>query len=190
MRLGRGKERDYRGGGYAEWAEYLAAWGGGADPDDSALPSLVHEDFAEDTLRRISDRFTGAINTRLEGWHNALMRATGPANHDEFEYGRALQQGRDGVLKILRLAADTRLTEQLRTELTAMVEGKITDIQAQLERDIERQRDRGDSARHVENRLRTLRTNPITAVITQHRTGAAPLAIPPAGMPTKRVIGR
>jgi hypothetical protein len=64
-------------------------------------------------------------------------------------------------------------------------------MQQQLERDVDRLRDRGDSARVAEARLRTLRDNPLTAVVTGVRAGVVdPHAVPPAGLPTKRVIGR
>jgi hypothetical protein len=189
MRLGR-KEPE-RHGGYDEWAEYLAGWGDGGEPDGSALRPLDPKVFASDTWRRITDRFTDALARRLEGWHQAFAKAAANAMRDEFEYGRALQQGRDGLIPVLKLAGDARLPEELRTGLTNMVESKITDMQRQLERDIERQRDRGDSARVVESRLRTLRDNPLTAVVTGVRAGVVdPAAIPAAGLPTKRVIGR
>ncbi|WP_194908295.1 hypothetical protein [Catenulispora rubra] len=192
MRLGR-KEAERRGG-YTEWAEYLTAWGDGGEPDGSdgsALGPLDPKDFASDTWRRITDRFTDALARRLEGWHKAFAKAAAHAVGDEFEYGRALQQGRDGLIPVLALAGDPRLPEELRTGLTTMVESKISDMQRQLERDIERQRDRGDSARMVETRLRTLRENPLTAVVTGVRAGVVdPRAIPAAGLPTKRVIGR
>lgn len=187
----RGRKDAESGGDYTAWAHYLAGWGDGGEPDESALGPLDPKHFASDTWRRITDRFTDALARRLEGWHKAFARAAAHAVGDEFEYGRALQQGRDGLVPVLALAGDTRLPEDLRNGLTGMVESKIADMQRQLERDVERQRDRGDSARMVETRLRTLRDNPLTAVVIGVRAGVVePRTVPPAGLPTKRVIGR
>jgi hypothetical protein len=189
MRLGR-KEPERRGG-YAEWADYLAGWGDGGAPDGSALGPLDPKDFASDTWRRITDRFTDALSRRLGVWHKAFAKAAAHAAGDEFEYGRALQQGRDGLVPVLGLTGDPRLPEELRSGLTTLIENKIADMQQQLERDVDRLRDRGDSARVAEARLRTLRDNPLTAVVTGVRAGVVdPHAVPPAGLPTKRVIGR
>jgi hypothetical protein len=186
-----GRKKTETGGDYAAWAQYLAGWGDGGEPDGSALGPLDPAKFASDTWRRITDRFTDALARRLEGWHKAFARAAAHAVGEEFEYGRALQQGRDGLIPVLALAGDPRLPEELRDGLTSVVEDKIADMQRQLERDIERQRGRGDSDRMVETRLRTLRDNPLTAVVTGVRAGVVdPRTVPAAGLPTKRVIGR
>ena len=134
-----GRKKTETGGDYAAWAQYLAGWGDGGEPDGSALGPLDPAKFASDTWRRITDRFTDALARRLEGWHKAFARAAAHAAGDEFEYGRALQQGRDGLIPVLALAGDPRLPEELRDGLTSVVENKIADMQRQLERDIERQ---------------------------------------------------
>lgn len=176
-------------GGYDAWAAYLDRWGEGEPADGTGLPPLVPEDFRGDTWARLANRFTGAIGRRLEGWQTALVRATDAAGSDEFAFGRALQQSRVGLHSIRALAGDERLPEELRTQLTGLVDGKLRDMQRQLEDSVQRQRDRGDSARFVEARLVTLRTNALTAVTTEAQRGI-PAWTPPAedGVPRKRII--
>ena len=178
-------------GAYDEWAAYLEAWGRGETPDGSALPALDPKDFAGDTWARLMGRLTDAIGARLESWQQALVRATNAAMRDEFEFGRALQQSRDGVHPIRALATDPRLPEQVRERLAETVDRQLEQMQQRLEEDTQRQRDRGDSARLVEARLRTLRDNALTAVTVQAKaeltTAVAP---PPEGLPRKRIIQR
>jgi hypothetical protein len=176
--------------GYPEWAEYLERWGRGERPDDSGLSPLEQRDFAGDTWARLTNRLLEAMNQRLQAWQAALAKATDGVISDEFGYGRALQQGRDGVRPVLALATDPRLPEDLRARLTDLIENHLRQTQTRLEDHLRQQRDRGDSARFVEMRLRTLRDNALTAVITEAHTGAGPVAVPPAGTPTRRIIHR
>ena len=151
--------------GYQEWAGYLEHWSEGGTVDSAALGPLDQDAYAEDTWMRLSNRFTGAMNRRLELWQASLSRAVAAAA-DEFECGRALQQSRAGLRTIRVLAADERLPELLRTRLTALIDGAVRSMQEQLERNVDRMRGTGDANRRVEARLRTLRDNPLTAVST------------------------
>jgi hypothetical protein len=190
MRLKRGSRSGGQHGTYQEWAEYLDLWGRNEPTDSSAPGPLYPDDFAGDTLERLVNRIFDAINQRLQTWQGTLSRSTDAAFGDEFEFGRALQQGRDGLHPIRALAADERFPEELRTRLTENVDNQIRQIQKQLEDNTLRQRDRGDSARFVEARLLTLRSNALTAVITQAQQGAASWNAPPDGVPRKRIIQR
>ncbi|HWG28498.1 hypothetical protein [Actinospica sp.] len=163
--------------GYQEWAAYLERWSEGGQVDPSALGPLDQEAFAGDTWRRLTDRFTGALSRRLELWQASLGRSTSAAA-DEFEYGRALQQSRTGLRAIRTLAADERLPEELRTGLTGIVDGAVTSMQEQLEKRVDRLRGTGDANRRAEARLRTLRENPLTAVIGG-TVVENPAAVPP-----------
>lgn len=176
--------------GYQEWAEYLERWSAGGPVDASALGPLDETAYARDTWLRLSDRFTGALAARLELWQAALGRSTAAAG-DEFSFGRALQQARTGLRVIRALATDARLPEELRTRLTALVDGQLTSMQEHLEKDVERLRGTGDANRRAEARLRTLRQNPLTAVSgdTVVERAAAPAPAPlPEDVPRRRIV--
>ena len=178
-------------GAYDEWAAYLEQWSRGGVQDDSALGPLDPGDFAGDTWARLMNRLTQALGARLESWQQALVRSTNAAMRDEFEYGRALQQGRDGLYPIRALATDPRLPADVREQLVGLVDRTLEQMQQRLEEATEQQRGRGDSARLVEGRLRTLRDNALTAVTVQAKSGlGAGFAPPPEGLPRKRVIQR
>lgn len=150
-------------GGYQEWADFLERWAEGGAVDSSALGPLDQEAYAKDTWERLTKRFAGAMDKRLQRWQAALSRAV-TAARDEFECGRALQQSRTGLRAIRALATDERVPEHLRTGLTGIVDGAVRSMQEQLEKNTVRMRGTGDANRWVEARLRTLRQNPLTAV--------------------------
>ncbi|HEU5334033.1 MAG TPA: hypothetical protein VFU73_14740, partial [Actinocrinis sp.] len=164
--VGRGDRRAAPRAGYQQWADYLERWGENKPCDASTLGALDLEDFLPDTWERLNRRFTAAVSRRLELWGRDLNRAMSSAA-DEFSFGRTLQQGRAGAHAIRALAVDPRLPEPLRGQLAGQVDKALEQTQKNLKRDVERQRDRGDSARLVERRLRTLADNPLTAVTTQ-----------------------
>ena len=180
--------------GYQEWAEYLERWSEGGQADSAALGPLDQDAYAEDTWRRLSNRFTAAMNKRLELWQASLGRAVAAAA-DEFECGRALQQSRAGLRAIRALATDERVPEHLRTGLTGIVDGAVRSMQEQLEKNVDRMRGAGDADRRVEARLRTLRENPLTAVSADtavERAAAAstvpgPAASDPFDTPRRRI---
>lgn len=115
----------------------------------------------------------------MELWTAAFARAAGAAA-DEFEFGRALQQSRTGLRAIRALATDPRLPDELRARLTGIVDGSVRGMQEQLEKQVERMRGAGDANRRAEARLRTLRANPLTAVIDDTAVERAATAAPPA----------
>lgn len=180
-----------RHGTYDEWATYLDLWSHSEPADGFALAPLHAEDFQGETWSRLTDRIVDAANRRFDAWHKALVRATDAAGADEFEYGRALQQSRDGLRPIRDLAADERFPADLRERLTAMVDDNLRQIQQQLEDGTQRMRDRGDSARLAEQRLYTLRSNALTAVTAQVQQGRPAWSPPPDdAAPRKRIIQR
>ena len=167
--------------GYQEWAEYLERWSEGGQVDSAALGPLDEDAYAGDTWKRLTERFTGALSRRLELWEVSLNRALGAAA-DEVEFGRALQQSRAGLRAIRALAADERLPEHLRTGLTGTVDGAVNGTQEQLEESADRLRGTGDGNRRAEARRRTVRENPLTAVIdgsVVEKAAAANAAEPP-----------
>lgn len=189
MALRRGKPAA-RHGTYDEWAAFLDLWSRGEPADLSALAPLHAEDFQGETWSRLTNRIIDAVNRRFEAWQAALVRATGAAAADEFEYGRALQQSRDGLRPIRDLAGNELFPADLRENLTKIVDNKLRDIQQQLEDSTERMRDRGDSIRMAERRLHTLRSNALTAVTTQAQQGQPGWNPPADGTPRKRIIQR
>lgn len=187
------------GGPYETWVVFLRRWAAEEAVDPAALPALAEEHLPGDTWERLVRHLGDALDTRLRAWAERLTRAL-LAAADEFSAGRALAQARTGLQAVRAVAGHPRLPESTRTRLTELVDGQITDLQNQLERDLDRLAAQGADPRQVERRRRTLRDNPLTALLTEpppaHGTGApagaAPVADPwagdPAARPRRRVV--
>ncbi|MEV7780951.1 hypothetical protein [Kitasatospora sp. NPDC088351] len=176
------------GGEYQRWADYLERWSEGAPEDPDGLPALDPARYPADTLARLAGRISEALGARLQGWSDALVSALN-ATGDEFAFGRALTQARTGLHRIRALAAHPGLPEDLRTRLTATVDEQVRRVQEDLERGLDRRSAAGRDPGWVEQRRRTLRDNPLTAVLAQ-RPPADPAgwAYDHAAAPGRRVV--
>ncbi|GHI05315.1 hypothetical protein AQI88_23240 [Streptomyces cellostaticus] len=174
------------GGPYQTWVGFLRRWAALEPVDPATLPALPEEQYDSDTWVRLTEHLTSALNTRLVAWAEHLVRALNEAR-DEFSYGRELAQARTGLHGIRALAAHPGLPESLRTALTELVDNQITQVQAQLEQNLDAETRRGTDPRLVERRRRTLRDNALTATFTVQQTQDT-WAYDPAAPPRRRIV--
>lgn len=159
------------GGAYHAWTGFLQQWGDGAPADPATLPPLAPEDLAGDTWERLMNQLTGALDKRLSAWSETLSRELGAAA-DEFAAARALDHARWGLPPIRALAGAPGLPEAVRARLTELVDNQIRSAQEQIDRQVRQMRHSGVPSAAVEARLRTVRDNPLTAVLgPAHATG-------------------
>lgn len=177
------------GGAFQIWATFLDSWADGGQPDVAALPAIDRHHFAGDGWARLTDRITGALDRRLTTWSGVLAREFSAAR-DEFAAARALHHARWELAPIRALAGAAALPEEVRGRLTELVETQIRSVQDQLERHVERMRRSGTPRAAVEARLRTIRDNPLTGVLTGPPVPgpAAGWAADPTVTPRRRVI--
>jgi hypothetical protein len=171
------------GGHYGAWADYLERWTESGQRPSERPPALDRGDFDSATWARLMLRIQDALNTKLQRWSDALVRHMGEAR-DEFTWGRALSQAREGLRSIIGLGLLPELPEEIRDQLRKQIEGTISSTQQTLEDDAQRDL-RGPYANDAEIRLRQLHANPLnTAISTANTIGSAtePL-IPPPGLP-------
>jgi hypothetical protein len=167
------------GGAYQVWVDFLRRWAAFEPVDPAALPALSEEHWHSDTWVRLANHLTGALDTRLVAWAEALVRALGQAR-DDFSYGRELAQARVGLQSVRALTAHPGLPDSLRERLTRLVDDQIRQVQAQLEQNLDEELSRGADRRLLERRRRALRDNALTAVLDQP---PPPLSTPPTGRP-------
>jgi len=176
------------GGAYQAWTGFLQRWSEGGTEDPASLPRLAPEDFAGDTWARLMDQITAALDRRLIAWSDTLSRELGGAR-DEFAAARALNHARWGLPPIRALTTAPGLPEEVRTRLLGLVDGQIRSVQEQIDDQVQGMRRRGVPAAAVEARLRTVRQNPLTAVLGEsHATGGGWDAADPGAAPRRRVI--
>jgi hypothetical protein len=173
------------GGTYHAWAVFLDRWtvGDAAGIDD--LPRVDPSELNAETLVRLTDRIFSALATRLQTWADRMTRAMA-AESDEFSVGRALTQARQGLQAIRALAAHPALPDDLRGQLSDLIDRQIEAAQDSLETDCGRLASSGVPARIVEARRRTIRDNRLTAVLADpsSATTAGNSAGSPTGSPT------
>ncbi|MFE2098946.1 hypothetical protein [Streptomyces sp. NPDC059468] len=174
------------GGPYQAWVGFLRRWAALEPVDPAVLPVLAEEQYDSDTWARLTEHLTSALNTRLVTWAEHLVRALN-ASRDDFSWGRELAQARTGLHAVRGLAAHPGLPESLRTRLTELVDNQITEVQAQLERNLDAEIRRGTDPRLVERRRRTLRDNALTATLTA-RPAQDAWAYDPAAPPRRRIV--
>lgn len=167
------------GGAYGAWADFLDRFAAGENADPSRLPALKPEDFPPDGWERFGRRLNEAVNDRMNGWAKNLVRAMGESR-DEFGVGRALTQARDGARVVRALGRHPGLPPGLGDKLLRVIDSQIRQAQTDLEDGVEQDRRAGLPPRAVEARLRTLRDNPLTAVLAEDVGAAAPVAAPTA----------
>lgn len=174
------------GGAYNAWADYLELWAAGESPDDSQLPKLEPGDFTVDTWQRFGDRLVEAVSRRLHTWSAALSHAVG-ATSDEFSVGRALSQSREGLRSVRRLAAHPSLEPELRGKIARLVDDQIRDAQRLLEEQVNRISHDG-----ADLRRRTIRDNPLTAVLSEPVTTPGSSSLSPGWLtePGARTVRR
>ncbi len=175
------------GGHYQTWASFLERWTTGERIDPAGLPRLTPEDLAGDSWQRLVDRITAALDKRLTTWTETLSRELSAAR-DEFTAARALNHARWGLPPIRELAAAPGLPEELRARLIDLVDTQVASVQKQIDDQVQRLRSAGVPNAAVEARLRTVRDNPLTAVVrAPHVTGEG-WAGDPTATPRRRVI--
>ncbi|KUN85781.1 hypothetical protein AQJ66_12550 [Streptomyces bungoensis] len=174
------------GGPYQAWVGFLRRWAALEPADPAGLPALREEQYDSDTWVRLTEHLTSALNTRLVTWAEHLVRALN-GTRDEFSWGRELAQARTGLHTVRALAAHPGLPESLRGRLAELVDDQITQVQAQLERNLEDEIRRGTDPRLVERRRRTLRDNDLTATFTV-RPAPDAWAYDPAAPPRRRIV--
>jgi hypothetical protein len=187
------------GGPYETWVEFLRRWAAEEPVDPGALPPLAQEHFPGETWERLLLHLGEALDTRLRSWSERLVEAMLVAS-DEFSAGRALTQARTGLRTVRAVAGHPGLPESTRTRLAELVDGQITDLQDQLERNLDGLAARtGADPRWVEQRRRTLRDNRLTAVLAGQQppppaVGTSTPAAPdpwshdPTARPRRRVV--
>ncbi|WP_031483654.1 hypothetical protein [Streptomyces bicolor] len=183
------------GGAYETWVEFLRRWAAEEPVDPGALPALAEEQWPGETWERLGLHLGNALDTRLRSWADRFLAAM-TAAPDEFSAGRALTQAREGLRSVRALAGHAGLPESARTRFTELVDGQIRDLQDQMERALDGLAAAGGSdPRWVERRRRTLRDNPLTALLTDAPQTPAASAVPdpwaaqpPAAGPRRRVI--
>ncbi|MEU3573326.1 hypothetical protein AB0E96_33605 [Kitasatospora sp. NPDC036755] len=176
------------GGSYRAWADFLERWARGAPEAAEGLPPLVLEDFPEDTRERFRVRVTEALTRRLQDWSDALTAALNAAP-DEFGAGRALAQARTGLRAVRALAEHPGLDEEFRTRLTEVVDERIRRFQTDQEGELDRLAALDVDPGWLEERRRTLRDNPLTAVIAETAPASRDgWSYDPAAPPRRRIV--
>jgi len=154
------------GGTYGAWADGMDRWARGETADPAALPAITREQFDTDTWARLTNRIVTAVNARLIAWATATSRSIGHAR-GEFAVAQALAQARDGLRVIRGVAVTPQLPEDLRVQLLKLVDEQVSQAQTQLERQVEAMTRDGLDRRYAEQRLRTIRDNALTAILTE-----------------------
>jgi hypothetical protein len=160
------------GGAYAAWTTYLQAWGTDLRTTDERLPVLGRDDFAPETWVRLTNRIIDAINARLRAWTTAVSAEISTAG-SEHAVGRALVSSRVGLASILRLADHPSLPDDLRGQLRKQVEEQIASIQQSLIDDAAGLQSQGWTRSAAEARQRTVRENPLLAVLNSPAASSA-----------------
>ncbi len=179
------------GGAYQAWADHLERWARGERPDAGQLPVLAPADFSAETWQRLAVRLTGALSAVLQTWADALTAAVSADGGDEFAAGRALAQARHGLRGIRALAGHPGLPADVRSQLVRLVDGQVRKAQQDLERMVRRDAAAATAPHRIEARLRTLRENPLTAVLTEdagRQPDAAGWDYDPAAPPRRRIV--
>ncbi|MDT0309256.1 hypothetical protein RM780_20150 [Streptomyces sp. DSM 44917] len=182
------------GGAYEAWADHLERWGRGERLDASRLPPLAPGDFSTGTWERFSARLTEAFDRRLQAWADTLTAALRAEGGDEFAFGRALAQAREGLRSARELTRLPALPPGLGSRLDALLAEQVTRVQRELEEDARRDAETAGAPASAEARLRPLRDNPLTAALAGdggpgERADGPGWSYDPASPSRRRVIG-
>ncbi|MFJ4468895.1 hypothetical protein ACIP2X_15585 [Streptomyces sp. NPDC089424] len=151
------------GGPYETWVDFLRRWAAAEPADPAALPPLSQDDYPGETWERFARHLGDALDGRLKYWGERLAQALLAAD-DEFSAGRALAQARVGLTEVRAVAGHPGLPKTLRSRFTELVESQITDLQQQIERNLDHlAATDGSDPRWIEGRRRTVRDNALTA---------------------------
>ncbi|MBZ3901913.1 MULTISPECIES: hypothetical protein [Streptomyces] len=164
------------GGGsdYQIWARTLDRWADGDRTDPLHLPPLAADDLPADTWQRLLTRIASAVDRRLQSGLDVMVREVNDAS-DEFSVGRALTRGRDVLRSVRSVITHTSLPADFRRRMASLMDEHTRRLQEDLERGVQSLLADGADPHAVEARRRTLRDNPLTAVLSE------PSAPPPAG---------
>lgn len=159
---------------YLSWARTLDEWADGTRPDPLQLPPLSPDDLPADTWQRLLARIASAVDRRLQGGLDLMVREVNDAA-DEFSVGRALTRGRDVLRSVRSVVTHPSLPADFRARMATLMDEHTRRLQEELERGVRALLADGADPHAVETRRRTLRDNPLTAVLSE------PSAPPPAG---------
>ncbi|MEU1557719.1 hypothetical protein AB0G86_21210 [Streptomyces scabiei] len=164
------------GGGsdYQTWARTLDRWADGEQPDPLHLPPLSPDSLPADTWQRLLTRIAAAVDRRLQDGLDLMVREVNDAA-DEFSVGRALTRGRDVLRSVRSVITHTSLPADFRRRMAGLMDDHTRRLQDELERGVQALLAEGADPHAVETRRRTLRDNPLTAVLSE------PSAPPPVG---------
>ncbi|MBM7075755.1 hypothetical protein [Micromonospora humida] len=168
------------------WLTFLRRWRNAEPADPHGLPPLAPESLPADGWFRFVQLLNSALTERLQAWVDGLLKALTAAG-DEFDRGRALAQGRRGLVPIRAVAGHPGLPEPLARHLRGLVDEQVVLVQQTLEEGVETLRRAGGDGRLVENRLRTLRENSLTASVAHFPGPLDEWATEPV-RPSRRII--
>lgn len=168
------------GGPYQTWVDFLRRWRAQEPADPATLPPIEASDLTQDALLRLSEQLSVAIDARLQAWARLLSRTLSEAP-DAFRAAQALVDGRAAVQAIRELAAHPGLPAGITSVLAATVDTQIRNAQDELERAVDQMRRDGVDRAFVEDRLRVIRDNSLTAAIAAPGAGARQPGAWPSG---------
>ncbi|WP_229404080.1 MULTISPECIES: hypothetical protein [Micromonospora] len=169
------------------WVTFLRRWRTEQSAAPGGLPKLVEAALPADGWARFVAMLTGALDQRLKLWADGLLAAMAAAG-DEFEWARALVQGRRGLASIRAVAGSPGLPEPLARHLLGLVDAQIELVQRALEDGVEQLRRQGGDGPLVHTRMRTVRENPLTASTAPGSGPVDEWATDPAGPARRRII--
>jgi hypothetical protein len=125
-------------GPYAEWVSWLDAFGRGEDLPSGHL-TVVDERLGPQMVGRFLDRLEIAFRARADRWADTLRRHldVGPLGTPT-ELAAILVAARGRLRPLSALAADPRLPEQVRTNLSTALREMTEQAQDSLERAVRR----------------------------------------------------
>lgn len=159
---------------YQIWARTLEEWAVGRRTDPLQLPPLSADDLPADTWQRLLARIASAVDRRLQSGLDLMVREVNDAA-DEFSVGRALTRGRDVLRSVRSVITHASLPADFRGRMAILMDEHTQRLQEDLERGVQSLLADGADPQAVETRRRTLRDNPLTAVLSE------PSAPPPVG---------
>ncbi|KND46363.1 MULTISPECIES: hypothetical protein [Streptomyces] len=159
---------------YQIWARTLDRWADGDRTDPLHLPPLAADSLPADTWQRLLTRIAAAVDRRLQSGLDLMVREVNDAT-DEFSVGRALTRGRDVLRSVRAVITHTSLPADFRQRMAGLMDEHTRRLQEELERGVRSLLAEGADPHAVETRRRTLRDNPLTAVLSE------PSGPPPVG---------
>jgi hypothetical protein len=169
-------------GPYAAWASWLDAFAQGEDlPAHHLVP--VDEQLGAQMRGRLLIRVEAAFRARAGLWADGLRRHldAAPARRPS-ELRPVLAAARNRLQPLRTLAADPRLSEDVRTALADALRAMVTEAQESLENSARRQ------PQAAEEILAVVRENHLLAALTSPNSAATPHPQSQASFPAGRRV--